>query len=284
MISETSKTSDDIKTPKRIAVFIPAYFAEYTLQSVVQRIPEKVFNEIFIVLIQDDASTDNTARIAQHLSLQYEKITATSNEINLGYGGTQKKAYKYLLSCDVDIVVMLHGDGQYSPEEISQLYDPLLTDLADVTMGSRMLGDPRGGGMPIHRRIANRVLTALLSIATNWHMTDPHSGFFAITRDALQAIDYESMSSGHESSADLFIRSWQAGLRLIEIPVTTHYGQESRSMSLPRGVRYSFYCIKLFFITLVYRIKMMPRKPFSDDKITAKDNDNSRNSRTTSKS
>ena len=91
------------------------------------------------------------------------RITVLYNPENQGYGGNQKLGYQYAIRHGFDVVVLLHGDGQYAPEAIPTLLAPMLDGAADAVMGSRMLvpGVARQGGMPLYKFVGNKILTFL---------------------------------------------------------------------------------------------------------------------------
>src|SRR3954463_5328492 len=148
---------------KRLLVFIVAYNAETTIEKVLSRIPASLHSADVEVLIIDDSSKENTFRNG----IRYEqghsafKITVLRTPENQGYGGNQKLGYRYAIDHGFDIVALVHGDGQYAPEELPNLLQPLESGDADAVFGSRMLvpGAARKGGMPFYKRIGNRILT-----------------------------------------------------------------------------------------------------------------------------
>jgi glycosyltransferase involved in cell wall biosynthesis len=112
---------------KRIGVFIIAYNAESTLTSVLERIPPDIVAKVEEIFVIDDCSPDNTFEVGR----TYEggeaaaKLTVHRNPVNLMYGGNQKRGYEYAMERGLDIVVLLHGDGQYAPEVMQRLLEPL---------------------------------------------------------------------------------------------------------------------------------------------------------------
>ena len=138
--------------PKRIGILVVAYNAASTLAQVLDRIPVDFRDQITKVLVGDDASQDSTHLVA----LGYQQVTqdlpieVMRHTANLGYGGNQKAGYRWAIENDLDIVVLLHGDGQYAPELLPEIVAPLERGEADAVFGSRMLdtGGARRGGMP----------------------------------------------------------------------------------------------------------------------------------------
>ncbi len=229
----------------KFMIFVPAYYAETTIESVIKRIPDDVYQETAEILIQDDASQDNTFLISQQIASAYDKVVAVKNEKNLGYGGTLKKAYRYAIEKGYDAVVMVHGDGQLPPEYVFDMLAPIRNKQADIVLGSRILGDPLGGGMPVFRFAANKFLTSLMNNNLKQHLTDYHTGYVAVTMQAMQAIDFNSCEDGHEITPELLIKAIRAGIKVVEVPVPTSYGEGSRSIALKNSMKYGINIFKL---------------------------------------
>src|SRR5215469_12421099 len=149
----------------RVLVFIVAYNAEKTISEVVRRIPTNLAATYDLeVLIVDDASGDATFAESHTVSkagLLPCPVRALFNPVNQGYGGNQKLGYHYAIEKGFDFVALLHGDGQYAPECLPQLLEPLRQGEVDAVMGSRMLpgGGALKGGMPLYKYLGNRILT-----------------------------------------------------------------------------------------------------------------------------
>jgi glycosyltransferase involved in cell wall biosynthesis len=116
----------------KVVITMPAYRAERTLARTVADIPPGVADKLILV---DDASPDNTARLARDLG-----IDVYVHPRNLGYGGNQKTCYTEALRSGADIVVLLHPDYQYEPKAVPLLIAPILAGDADMTFGSRFAG------------------------------------------------------------------------------------------------------------------------------------------------
>src|SRR5215472_7613008 len=147
----------------RIGILVVAYNAESTLQKVLQRIPADVYSKIEEIFVFDDASSDRTYETGRSLMQEPrgEKLKIFRNPVNLMYGGNQRKGYQYAIGRGLDIVVLLHGDGQYAPEVMQELITPLENGTADMVMGSRMMvkGAALRGNMPMYKYVGNKVLT-----------------------------------------------------------------------------------------------------------------------------
>ena len=149
----------------RLLILIVAYNAEKTISEVVARVPPGLADEYHVeALVLDDSSQDRTfetSRDVQRAGAVPFPLHVLFNPANQGYGGNQKFGYRWAIEEGLDIVVLLHGDGQYAPEVMEQIVSPLITGEADVVMGSRMMqrGSALKGGMPLYKYVGNRILS-----------------------------------------------------------------------------------------------------------------------------
>ena len=227
--SHPSVSSD--KRGRRIGVLIVAYNAITTVSAVLKRIPPDVWEMIEEVAVFDDASPDETYEVALgHKALfGREKLTIVRNDKNLGYGGNQTRGYQYFMDKGFDVVIMLHGDGQYAPEVLAHLYAPLVAGEADAVFGSRMMpdyGGPLQGGMPLYKYLGNRVLTGFANWFLGMKMTEFHSGYRAYSLHALKEIDFSQMTNDFHFDTQIIIKLQHQGFRLKEVPIPTYYGDE----------------------------------------------------------
>ena len=216
---------------QRLLVFVIAYYAEDTLARVLDRIPRAIFADYDCeVLVVDDASEDRTQAVGRAYRNAHPDvvITVLRNEFNQGYGGNQKVGYAYAIREGFDIVCMLHGDGQYAPEELPSLVAPLRDGHAEAVFGSRMmtrLGALKGG-MPVYKFVGNRILTTLQNLLLGSHLTEFHSGYRAYSVAALQRIPYRLNSNDFHFDTEIIIQLMNAGQRIVELPIPTYYGDE----------------------------------------------------------
>jgi glycosyltransferase involved in cell wall biosynthesis len=140
----------------RIGILVVAYNAESTLVATLDRVPADFRERITEVIVLDDASHDDTFAHGQAWARRPDTppTLVVRHTKNLGYGGNQKAAYRLAMERGLDIVVLLHGDGQYAPELLPEMVAPLERGECDAVMGSRMMdkGAARRGGMPLFRR------------------------------------------------------------------------------------------------------------------------------------
>jgi 2-polyprenyl-3-methyl-5-hydroxy-6-metoxy-1,4-benzoquinol methylase len=216
---------------KRIGILIVAYNAVSTLDRVLKRITPSVWKNVEEVAVFDDASQDATAELAvgYKATRDLSKLQVLRHADNLGYGGNQKAGYRYFIEKGFDIVVLLHGDGQYAPEILSHLYEPLVRGNADAVFGSRMThayGGPIKGGMPYYKYIGNRILTHLENRALGMDLSEFHSGYRAYDLKALSQIQLDRMTEDFHFDTEIIIKLHHQGYRIAEVPIPTYYGTE----------------------------------------------------------
>jgi glycosyltransferase involved in cell wall biosynthesis len=225
---------------RRIGVLVVAYNAESTLAATLDRIPPEFRSKIDEILVCDDASADNTLEVA----LQWRNdngdtpITIVRHLKNLGYGGNQKAGYQLAIEHGLDIVVLLHGDGQYAPELLPEIVAPLERGEADAVFGSRMMvpGEARRGGMPAYKWLGNRVLTRIQNSLLGSDLSEFHSGYRAYSMAALSDVPFEHNSDGFNFDTQIIVQLLDRGKRIVEIPIPTYYGDE---ICYVDGLRYA---------------------------------------------
>src|SRR5262245_25204029 len=204
----------------RLLVFVIAYYAEATLRTVLERIPQGVFDRYRCeILVVDDASEDRTFHIGKEYQQAHPHIpmTVLRNEYNEGYGGNQKVGYTYAVDQKFDFVAMVHGDGQYAPEELERLAEPLRTGEADAVFGSRMMSKfgALKGGMPLYKFLGNKILTRAQNAMLGTKLSEFHSGYRIYSVKALQAIQYRMNSNDFHFDTEIIIQLLNAGKRIV---------------------------------------------------------------------
>ena len=215
---------------KRIGILVVAYNAASTLATVLDRIPTAFRSSISAVLVADDHSQDATYDVGvEYRDVNSDlPITVVRHDRNLGYGGNQKVGYRWAIEHRLDIVVLLHGDGQYAPERLPELVAPLERDECDAVLGSRMMepGAARRGGMPLYKYVGNRILTTWENAMAGTSLTEWHSGYRAYAVRALRDIDFEANSDGFDFDTQILLQLHDAGKHILELPIPTYYGDE----------------------------------------------------------
>ncbi len=224
----------------KVGVLVVAYNAESTLARVLDRIPDATQLQLAEVLVHDDHSTDDTHGVAQeyHGSNPRFHLTVVRHPQNLGYGGNQKAGYTYAINHGWDVVVLLHGDGQYAPEIMGEIIDPIVNGDADAVFGSRMMhrGEALKGGMPMYKYVGNRILTTTQNSLTGLRLSEWHSGYRAYRVSALAQLPFVSNSDAFDFDTEIILQLADARMKIVEVPIPTYYGDEICHVN---GLRYA---------------------------------------------
>jgi glycosyltransferase involved in cell wall biosynthesis len=256
----------------RLLIFVIAYCAERTLTSVLERIPCSIFRDYDCeVLVVDDASGDRTNEIGRAYRNAHPEITMTvlRNEYNQGYGGNQKVGFAFAIREDFDFVAMIHGDGQYAPEELPRLVAPLREGRADAVLGSRMMTrfGALKGGMPLYKFLGNRILTRTQNLLLGTNLTEFHSGYRVYSVAALQKIPYRLNANVFHFDTEIIIQLVNARQRLVELPIPTYYGDEICRVN---GMKYATDVVLATLRNVAHRAGFLYQRRF--DPVSEQDN------------
>jgi glycosyltransferase involved in cell wall biosynthesis len=228
---------------QRVLIFVVSYNAEAFIENVLDRIPQQVWQNATYeveVLIIDDQSDDNTFYRATDYAKRYPNLSiqVLYNPVNQGYGGNQKLGYHYAIENNFDAVILLHGDGQYAPEYLDEMVQPILQDKADVVFGSRMIRrfDALRGKMPLYKWLGNQILTTTQNLILGSRLSEFHTGYRAYSTKALKSVPFAYNSDYFDFDTDIIIQMLDTGQRIHEIAIPTFYGDE---ISRVNGWRYA---------------------------------------------
>jgi glycosyltransferase involved in cell wall biosynthesis len=224
---------------KKLAIVIPAYNAEKTIGQVFERIPPAIRSQVVRYVVVNDGSTDNTANVLARLQQDWPNVVVLQHEVNKGYGAAEKTLLHYALRTEAEVVVLLHADGQYAPEEMPRLIEAFVTEGADIVQGSRMMQGRTAlrGGMPIYKYLANRALTEIQNVAFGMRMAEFHSGYMLYSRRALATIPFDQLVNHFCFDQEMLIMAKVQGLKIVQVPIPTHYGEEESHL---QPIRYGF--------------------------------------------
>lgn len=190
-------------------VCIPAFNEEKPIVDVIK----KSLKYVDKVVVCDDGSSDSTSEKAKNAG-----ATVIKNEKNMGKGYAMKSLFKYAKDVDADIVITIDGDGQFLPEQIESLINPILKDNYDIVIGNRFSDDEE---MPSYRKAGNKMLDKITKLAADLPFSDTQSGFRSYSKKAIQSINFSTNGFGVDS--EILINAVDKGLKITETKVTVIY-------------------------------------------------------------
>lgn len=242
---------------KVIAIVMPAYNAEKTLEQTYAEIPFDIVDHVILV---DDASSDKTSELAGKLGIHH----VIKHEKNKGYGGNQKTCYDKALEIGADIVIMLHPDYQYTPLLIPSICHMIANGLYPVVIASRILGKGAiKGGMPRYKYIANRLLTLMQNMLMSQKLSEYHTGYRAFTREVLETVDYHQNSDDFVFDNQMLAQIFFKGFTIGEVSCPTKYFEEASSINLRRSIKYGLGVLGVSFAYRLQKMKIAKFKIFN---------------------
>lgn len=249
----------------RLLIFVVAFNAEQHIIQTLDRIPKDwLQSQEYKILIINDASEDQSkAKIESYLKNHPElNITSIHNEVNLGYGGNQKKGYAYAMEHQHELVVLLHGDGQYAPEYLPQMIQPIEDNKAEVVLGSRMIYRMKAlkGKMPLYKWVGNQILTTIQNFILGTKLSEFHTGYRAYKLESLKCIPIDQNSNYYDFDTEILIQLVDTKSRIAEISIPTFYGDE---VSYVNGLKYAWLIIKATIVSRLTKRNWIKDSRFS---------------------
>ena len=239
----------------KVVVVMPAYNAARTLHMTYAELPRDMVD---LVIVVDDGSSDETAKIARSLGLEL-----FVHNRNYGYGANQKTCYREALKAGAGIIVMVHPDYQYDPTLLPEIIKPIQEGRADVVLGSRLLGgQPMKGGMPWWKYISNRFLTMLENKVFGLHLAEYHTGYRAYRREVLEAVNLAMNSDNFIFDQEIVAQFVEVKARIAEVPVPTRYFPQASSASLLQSTVYGLSILALLARFLLHRWRVRRDRQF----------------------
>lgn len=196
----------------KMSIVIPAYNEAKTISALIKQIPRNIVGvNVVDVVVVDDGSTDDTADCAKNAGAEVIK-----HERNKGVGAAISTGFGIALARGADIVVNIDGDGQFNPEDIKKLVQPIIEGRADFVTASRFSSKEFIPQMPWIKKVGNKIMAKIVNICTGNNLKDVSCGFRAYSKDTLLKINlFADFTYTHET----IISIANKGVRIVEIPL-----------------------------------------------------------------
>ncbi|MDQ3886787.1 MAG: polyprenol monophosphomannose synthase [Actinomycetota bacterium] len=217
-------------------VVVPTYDERDNLGPVLRRLHTAVPEAH--VLVVDDASPDGTGQLADELAAADDRMWVLHRSAKAGLGTAYTAGFRWALERGYDVIVEMDADGSHAPEDLSRLLAALVTEGADVAVGSRYIPGGRVVNWPRHRKWLSRGGNLYSRAALGVKIADVTSGFRAYRRHVLTVLPLgEVASQGYCFQVDLAWRTVRAGFRVLEVPITFIEREQGSSKMSSRIVR-----------------------------------------------
>lgn len=217
---------------KKIIVYMPAFNEEKTIYRVLNSVPKLICDiEVSELLVINDGSTDNTQKEAIKAG-----ATIINHNYNKGLGNAFQTAVNYTLKKNADILVSIDADGQFDVNQIEEMVKPIISSIADFSVGNRFDGK-KPLKMPKIKFWGNKQISKIVSFISKTKIKDASCGFRAYSRDCLLSLNLQGgFTYTHETILDLLNK----GFRIKQITVSVTYFDERVSRIANNLFKYAF--------------------------------------------
>ncbi len=220
-----------------LGIIIPSFNSALTLKKTLQRIPVQKLktNGISIqIYIVNDGSTDDTLAIASNFINEFPfKISLINHEKNQGYGASQKSGLIESLKMNNDYHVILHSDGQYAPEELPEISEPLLSGKADIVIGSKFLkGKVLEQGMPFFRYLGIKLIDQFENFLFHTKNLEFHSGYMAYSSTFLKELTFSDFTNNFHFDGEMVLTAARKSFKITKVPISTYYDSSISSLRI----------------------------------------------------
>jgi dolichol-phosphate mannosyltransferase len=218
----------------QVLVVVPTYNEADNIRQITGRLRAAVPEAH--LLVADDNSPDGTGKIADELAGADDQVFVLHRPGKQGLGAAYIAGFALALERGYDVVVEMDADGSHAPEELPRLLNALRD--ADLVLGSRWVPGGTVVNWPKRREVLSRGGTVYTRLALGLPLHDATGGFRAYRREVLEKIDLDAVASqGYCFQIDLAVRTWRAGFRVVEVPITFAERERGQSKMSSRIVR-----------------------------------------------
>ena len=209
----------DHKRDVKATIIVPAFNESAVIHKVLKSIPRRVkgLSRVQVVVI-DDGSTDETAQEAQKAN-----VAIVSHSINRGLGAAIKTGIEWVKLNGSDIAVTFDSDGQHYPKDIHKIIKSLITQKADLVIGTRFALKQK---IPKDRKVLNWLANIATLLIFGVSSTDSQSGLRAFSKKAIDLIDFKGERM--DFSSEILHEAKRHHLLVKEVPIKAIYTSYSR--------------------------------------------------------
>ena len=237
---------------KTIAVVVPAYNESKLIAYTLTTIPSLVDT----IIVVDDKSNDTTAEIIKEIAEGDRRVILIQHEVNQGVGGAIVTGYKKAVELEIDVTVVMAGDGQMDPNDLTNILDPVANGDVDYTKGNRLFQGDAWNMIPHYRYFGNSFLSLLTKIASGyWHIADSQTGYTAVSLKVLKKLHLDTIYKRYGMPNDMLIKLNQYDFRVRDIHVRPVYniGEKSEIKLFKVIPKISWLLIKGFWKRLFFK-------------------------------
>ncbi len=195
----------------KVVIGLPAFNEERNIGSIISSLQELDYS----VIVCNDGSSDQTGKIAEKMG-----AIVINHTKNMGYGAGIKSLFEKAKEMNYDVLITFDADGQHNISDIKDILKPLITNSADIVIGSRFLGEGEDK-IPKYRKFGIKAITKISSLSQDLNIKDSQSGFRGYNKKALDEIN--PTENGMGISTEILMKASKKDLKIIEIPIIINY-------------------------------------------------------------
>ena len=212
-----------------VGVVVPAYNEENLISKTLSTIPTFVDH----IIVVNDASTDNTLKIAQKFAKKDSRIVFINNTKNSGLGYGLKKGLKKGVELGCDRLAIMAGDAQMDPNYLNKLLDAIDEHQVDYVKANRFMDYEALQAMPKYRKFGNILVTMLTKFATGYYtIFDTQNGYAVYTKDVIERMPWQLVGDRYEYENTILIALSIINAKVKDYPIPAVYGQEKSTIKL----------------------------------------------------
>jgi len=199
----------------KLSIVIPIYNEKDTLEEIFRLVQETPYDKEIIAV--DDASTDGSREILEHLAQRHENVKTFYHPHNQGKGAALRTGFAQV---NGDVVIIQDADLEYRPMDYPALLEPIEQNVADVVYGTRLMGGRPHRVLFFWHYMGNRAVTTLSNMFTNLNLSDMEVGYKVFKAEVLKGIQIRCDRFGVEPelTAKIAKNRW----RIYEVPIQYH--------------------------------------------------------------